>query len=208
MATWRNMNPTWEHWVWRSYEVMVAHPLQPVLPPGEPIPASIPFLGDTGPWPNQRQLKDIREWNGKGDLMRYAVLERFGGVYADADSECVRPLDDHFIEGPAWVTQEGGPSPDLTGAFMGSEPGSTFLKALVAGIPACNMREAAWLSVGPRYLTNLARMAKPHELRVYPPNCFTPEHFSGAKAPPSEYPTYAKHYFLNTTSRYGRPEYT
>lgn len=35
-----------------------------------------------------------RFWQGKSDIMRYAILQKYGGVYRDTDVQCIRPIDE------------------------------------------------------------------------------------------------------------------
>ena len=39
-----------------------------------------------------------REINGAADMIRWEVLFRHGGIAFDADSACVRPLEDWLLE--------------------------------------------------------------------------------------------------------------
>lgn len=39
----------------------------------------------------------------KSDILRYEIIDRFGGVYCDTDLECIKPLDD-LIESTSFAT--------------------------------------------------------------------------------------------------------
>lgn len=66
----------------------------------------------------------------RSDVLRYEILRDFGGVWVDADFECLRPIDE-LIEGldafaawelePVWVNN----------AILGAAPGHPFLSELV-----------------------------------------------------------------------------
>ena len=43
---------------------------------------------------NQNLIDGEKSWNGKSDYIRYELLSRYGGVYVDADSFCIKPLDE------------------------------------------------------------------------------------------------------------------
>ncbi len=43
----------------------------------------------------------------KADLWRYLIMYKYGGVYADIDCKCIRPLRDWIEPGSAFVTQLG-----------------------------------------------------------------------------------------------------
>ena len=46
----------------------------------------------------QTKIDEIEEYCGKADIIRYEILNRYGGVYIDADSYCVHSLDNFLLE--------------------------------------------------------------------------------------------------------------
>lgn len=71
--TWQQMHPDWEHRLWTdemNRELVAEH-----------YPELLPAY-DGYTYPIER-----------ADAARYCMLHRFGGVYADLDIECLRPLD-------------------------------------------------------------------------------------------------------------------
>jgi hypothetical protein len=173
--SWAAMNPGWEHRVWRDH---------------------------TG-WRNQALIDALPEWNGKADVMRVEILERFGGVHVDADSIAVAPLGDSLLDCDCFLTAENETCRPgtLSGAFMGSVPGGAFIRECVEKIGARDPKVIAWKSVGPDFLTGIA---KGHpELVVLPSGCFFPMHYTGAVGVGG--PTYGEHVWGNTTGSYERP---
>jgi glycosyltransferase involved in cell wall biosynthesis len=156
MDTWRRKHPDWEYKVWRDH---------------------------TG-WENQSQIDAMSEWNGRADIMRYEILERFGGILVDADSICVQALDDSFLEHKAFACWENEiVRPGLIAAgYVGAEKGSRFMRACINAIKTRSLAGCrAWETVGPGLLTTVA---KDHpELHVYPARTFIPMHYSGTEAP-------------------------
>jgi mannosyltransferase OCH1-like enzyme len=75
--SWKHKHPAWEFRVWSNAEL------------------------DGTPWKARRQIDRFRalnHWDGVADLMRYEILHEHGGVYVDADSTCVRALDDWLLD--------------------------------------------------------------------------------------------------------------
>lgn len=72
-----------------------------------------------------KRFNEIQPHIKKVDAVRYLIMHYYGGVYADMDSECLRPMT-RFIEGlphdtsTAWIT--GYPEP----WFLMSVPGNYF----------------------------------------------------------------------------------
>lgn len=42
---------------------------------------------------NQDLFDSVNNWGEKSDILRYEILYRFGGLYADVDFECLKPFD-------------------------------------------------------------------------------------------------------------------
>lgn len=60
----------------------------------------------------------------RADLIRYAFLYIYGGVYMDMDIELVKPLDDLFQDGgDIYVVESGNTGSIYTNSFLASKPG-------------------------------------------------------------------------------------
>lgn len=66
--TWRDMNPEWEYKLWTDNDVK-----------------SIDL-------PNRRLFDSMTNYGPKSDLLRYHIMNKYGGVYADTDFECLKPF--------------------------------------------------------------------------------------------------------------------
>ena len=44
-----------------------------------------------------KRINSIEEINGKADIFRWLILQKFGGIFVDADSICVEPFDEHLL---------------------------------------------------------------------------------------------------------------
>lgn len=139
-------------------------------------------------WANQAQIDRMREWNGKADLMRLEILWRHGGICVDADSECLRPLD----EGPedflgnttAFVFAENETCrPGILGCgVMGAPKNSVFFEECVQRAALADMSQPAWKTVGPLLVTSVAK-DMPALVRTYPAKWVHPVHYSNVPAP-------------------------
>lgn len=101
----------------------------------------------------------------RSDILRYEILHRFGGVWVDADFECLRPIDP-LLEGvecfAAWEVEGRW----VNNAILGATPDHPFLAALVDGLAANVERKLGSKPnklTGPQYLTPLYRQ---HASRV------------------------------------------
>lgn len=78
MDSWKLKNPTWEYILWDEQKI------KQYFPNG---------------LHNQDKYDEIEPFYGKADILRYEILYNYGGVYIDADIDCIKPLDElsfHF----------------------------------------------------------------------------------------------------------------
>lgn len=91
----------------------------------------------------------------RADVLRYEILERFGGVWVDADFECLRdpsPLLEDVRCFAAWEVQDRW----ANNAIMGAVSTHPFLEQLIRGLtPSVNRNRGARPNKvsGPQYLT-------------------------------------------------------
>lgn len=133
-AGWQRLHPDWEYHLWGDDD----------LPP----------LRNRDLYDRAGELCPGLAGQLRADIVRYELLEQFGGVWVDTDFECLRPIDG-LLDGAgcfaAWVTNEW-----LNNAIMGAEPGHPFITRLIDGLPASIAErpgEAPRVVSGPQYLT-------------------------------------------------------
>lgn len=69
IATWKDHHPHWEIKIWDD-DSLSSFPLK-----------------------NQKAFDTAQNFGEKSDILRYEILYRFGGVYADTDVECLQSFD-------------------------------------------------------------------------------------------------------------------
>jgi mannosyltransferase OCH1-like enzyme len=170
-------------------------------------------------WVNQRHIGTflkLRKWAAVADLMRYEILYEEGGVYADADSTCLRPLDDWLLMSEMFAcwTNEFEGKPLVSNGFLGSVPRNPFLKFVIDKAAAkrdvlkrwswSRMRVVpmgAWRSVGPHHLTQCIREADYDRITILPSHMFLPRHYRGRTYQGGGV-VYADHFWGTTTKSY------
>ncbi len=177
--SWRDNHPEWDFQVWTDNE-----------------------RAQTS-WINQKHLDafvEKRHWSAAADLMRYEILYREGGVYVDADSFSVRPLDHWLLENEMFACWENtlavGRARLVSNAFLGSVAGNSFLKYLIDTIEGRKelftrwswgrmryVRMGAWKSVGPYRLTKCVYDYEDgkgyRNISILPSHMFCPNHYRG-----------------------------
>jgi hypothetical protein len=134
------------------------------------------------------QIVFIKEINGKADIIRWEILYHYGGVFLDADSICIEPLDNHLMEKKAFCAYENEhcrPNLVATGT-MAFPPKHPLCLAAIQWIldkrnwNAIKTKEA-WKTVGPRLLTKLLETSKYKDVTIFPSYYFIPIHHTGVK---------------------------
>ncbi len=117
----------------------------------------------------------------KADIARYEIVLREGGVYVDADVECLKPLTP-LIAGvhafAAWEDQEF-----VCNAIFGATSGHPLLRETVARIPmsiASRPNAGVVDQTGPRLLTEVATELSYDgtPISLFPPEVFYPYHYT------------------------------
>lgn len=161
MNTWKNLNPDWEYFFWGEEEIK--------------------NLG----LKNQKQYEEIEEYAGKADIARYEILKEHGGFFCDADSECIQPLGDYFLDHEAFACWENETVRRglIANGYIGVKKNSPIMSNLIDEISKKEVSQKstgmmAWQNVGPLFFTQTL-MRFQHKIAVYPSWTFIPEHYSG-----------------------------
>jgi mannosyltransferase OCH1-like enzyme len=161
IRTWVERNPGWQIKLWGNED-----------------------LASRG-WINAEHMRAmaLRELNGVADMMRWEILFDEGGFVVDADSVCVRALDDWLLEHESFACWENEIArPGLIAAgYVGSVPRNPFYGQIVQDIraEASVVHKMAWETVGPMRLTVSHRKYRYANLSILPSHLFIPRHFTG-----------------------------
>ena len=164
MQTWRDMNPVWAYRVWSENDIRL--------------------LGLRNQRVYDAYIAD-GWYAGASNIVRAEILDRIGGVHADADSECLKPLDKGaFIKGDFFAAWEHD-GLDIDGiplvgtSVMGSVPrhevGRRFLK-IHSDAKEIN---PSWRHTGP---LSLSKCIEGFESNILKSGTFYPHHHSKGEA--------------------------
>jgi mannosyltransferase OCH1-like enzyme len=163
ISTWVARNPSWRVKVWGNED-----------------------LANHG-WVNAAHIQQMaqRELNGVADLMRWEILYNVGGFVVDADSICVRPLEDWLLDAEAFACWENEIArPDLIAAgYVAASAGNPFFGQIILDLQRQSsvMNGMAWETVGPLRLTQAFRAYRYNGLTILPSHMFIPEHYTGLR---------------------------
>ena len=118
MTSCQSLHPNWTHHLWtdeRATTLMTEY-----------YPTLLPlYLG-------------CKQSNQRAKILRYAVLDHYGGVYLDLDVTCLQPLDE--LRGLSWLTLAAYPA-GVDNVFIVSRPKHGLLRDLLYGVQS---RSSAW----------------------------------------------------------------
>ena len=189
IETWRDINPEFEHRLWKEKDV-----------------------DDLG-LAHVRLYRDFMEaglYDGAADVARVEILHRLGGVYADADSVALRPLvEAPFMRAEFFAPREPvdiGDPPSrgtelISNAFMGSVPDHPILAEYVGRLTGVRAQRPMWRTTGPGALTKSLAGWGPPKVRRLPAWTFFPTSIAGAPVRGGN--PYAQHLWSTTSERWG-----
>ncbi len=163
MDSWKNKNPDFEYIRWSEQELQNRNM----------------ELECT------ERINEMEEINGKADIIRWEILYKYGGVFIDADSICIEPIDRILMETPAfagWEQEQIRNGLVATGT-MGFPPKHPLVRAAIDWIKInCvsvqKTGKRAWITVGPGLLTTMYNTGK-YNMTIFPSYSFLPIHCTG-----------------------------
>jgi mannosyltransferase OCH1-like enzyme len=158
MDSWRTNNPDFEYIFWNEEEIKKRElKLQCV-----------------------DKINSMPEINGKADIIRWEILYNYGGVFFDADSISIAPIDDHLMSSLAFASYENESSRKglIATVAMGFPKHHPLCLSAINWILKNNISgQMAWRSVGPGLITRLYKSFP--DITIFPSYYFLPIHFSG-----------------------------
>jgi mannosyltransferase OCH1-like enzyme len=148
-------------------------------------------------------LYSVGEYRGASDIARVEIIERLGGVYIDADSVCVKSIEDApFMQTQFFVNKEfdhkrGEFKNRVQNAHIGAIPHHPIMTQYLDRIADFDVTTTDWMWIGGKTLTELINK----QIMLLPICTFTPTNFDGRVAP-QEGDTYAEHRWGTTKGTY------
>jgi len=145
-----------------------------------------------------------RNYAGVSDIMRYEILLEQGGFLPEADSICLRNVDELFVL-PALYTayEHETKKPGFVSPFYASSPGHSFLAQILDKISQLQPKSllTPFQSVGNKALRDFIKKWDP-DISIFPSYFFNPNHYKG-ESYNGDGPVYAEQLWGTTKSLYG-----
>ena len=82
---------------------------------------------------NNELYHNINNYGAKSDILRYEILERFGGIYIDTDFQCVKSFDDlSYLD--FWIGNGHTDIPVIQNSIIASIPNNKHISNIVDGL--------------------------------------------------------------------------
>ena len=169
MRTWKDKNPSFEYILWDTKKI------DGLL---------LQMQGKYDYFVNRE------EYHGAADIVRVEILERYGGVYVDADSACMEPIENTFFMNTDFFAVRDYRN-NITNGVIGSVPGHPILKDYIQKIKAVDNRKTKpiWYTIGGQLFTscikkyiNQHKDGKDKQWAILPVCSFYPTNYDGQKA--------------------------
>jgi GT2 family glycosyltransferase len=164
MNTWKDKHPNFEYIYWNEEE----------------------FIKRNMTFKCQDKIDDIEQICGKADIIRLEILYKYGGIYIDADSICIEPLDDEILSKKCFASWEHEEIRKglISNGTMGFPEKHPLVKTAINWIINNEVSQSkanlmAWQSVGPCLLTRMYNTNKFNDLHIFPSYTFLPVHLTG-----------------------------
>lgn len=167
MNTWKEKHPTFEYIFWNEKE----------------------FVNRNMVFECESKINLIQEINGKADIMRWEILLKYGGIFLDADSICIEPLNDLFemedYDGFAAFENENHRRGLVATVTLGFIPQHPLCRDIINHILYSStidneiLTTKAWYSVGPALITRFLNLGNYSTFYIFPSYYFLPHHFTG-----------------------------
>lgn len=150
MQSWKEFHPDFEYFLWTDETIK------------------------TISLKNQNLFDKASNFGTKSDLLRYEILEQFGGIYVDVDFECIKSLEP-LIFAHSFFTGIGG-FDYINNAIIGSSSHHPLIQNIVMYVGATEEKNLSnpWYHTGPLFFTKqVARFVRKHpDQAIVYPICF------------------------------------
>lgn len=167
--SWMIKHPTWTFMFWTD--------------------ENLPFLI------NSFEYENAKNYAQKCDVVKYELVWRFGGIYVDADFECLKNLEDLLENCKAFSASESEGL--ISAGIFGCEPQNEIFKNIISALPQSFKNEIPGrqdLSTGPGLITKEGK-----NLKIFGPEMFYPYHFTEKHRKNENFPNaYAVHHWANS----------
>jgi len=173
LNTWKEMHPEWEYILWDNDRV------EKFIP--EMRLRHLMLAEDTLSEDERRE-----KYNVQSDYLRFEILYKYGGVYLDADTYCLRKIPNKFLLPKAftcYLNEEQRPG-RLASGILGAEPQHPLLDRAIELLAKKTFRDdVGFKFAGPTFFTSVVGS---DDIFIFPSKVFLPFFFKPEEVDLSE----------------------
>ena len=146
MKSWKKFNPSWDYILWDDEKVK------------------------NFKLKNHVAYYSSSNYGYKSDILRYEILHKFGGLYADTDFECLKPIPDNLLIFDFIVSMMFDNEPTLGNALILSSPENKLIKKLITNITTLinkNNSKEVFEKSGPYYISKNYFLSTEEDIKKY-----------------------------------------
>lgn len=130
------------------------------------------------------KIDSMEQYCGKVDIMRLELLYKYGGVFLDADSICIEPIDDLLDNNFMIYENEKVRKGLIANGIMGFVPNHPFIKKCIDFIKNNEVSQSKtgllpWQITGPTLVTKIYDKDIFNDIQILPSYTFLPIHNTG-----------------------------
>jgi mannosyltransferase OCH1-like enzyme len=160
---------------------------------GNPMPEEFEYYGETWiknhpdwqmklwtednipPLMNQKEFDNEQSMAGKADILRFELLNYYGGVYIDTDFECYKNIEPLIKDLDCFMASEHEGTISI--GIIGAVPKHPIIQKIIEALPGSirkNKHQTLNIKSGPAFVTKLLKV---NELTVFSEKYFYPTKF-------------------------------
>lgn len=187
------------HIIWLPEDSSIPEPFEPYVDSWlEHHPKANLQMWDSCPpegLQNQEAYDKAKTLAQKADILRFEILYNHGGVYADADMECLRSLEDLILQFPEGFAGCEEPGIASTGLIY-APPKSPVMRSMISRISqGVNPNEDPTLTTGPQAFSQVVKSYP--NFALLPPSLIYPTHASCKRYGPLSQAYTSHHWFCS-----------
>lgn len=189
MYLWKDFHPDYEYILWDEEKIK----------------------DDLFPMINQH-LYDLYEteqkntWNGRSNIVRLEILNKYGGIYIDADACCLRKLDDFLLNDDFFTAylNEKMRQDRVANGVIGTIPNHKIIQEYIQKLNKKKVLEQpSFKFSGPVFFTDVIKETG-LDVQIYPSYYFFPNFFKEEGNYKGNFKPYSDHVWGTTKNLYGK----
>lgn len=147
------------------------------------------------------------QYHGASDVARLEILEKYGGMYIDADTERLRDFTGDYLYADIFAVNESdireGLGHRIANGIIGCQPHSPTIKEYIKRIGEAKKLEPIWDTIGGTMFTSCIQDIAEPRTAILESYWYLPVSYTGKRHPKATNP-FSMHHWCTTLNKYGK----